>query len=75
MASTVAQYQTIIDTIDTAITSICENGQSVSFDGVTYTKANIGELISARKKYEAEMDLLSTTTKRSCTFVRGRMLT
>lgn len=47
MALTVSQ-------IDTAIEAILTTGQSVTVDGVTYTRADLGRLQELRKTLQAE---------------------
>jgi hypothetical protein len=37
-----------VDTIDTAITTIQTTGQSVSVEGMSYSAANLGDLIKLR---------------------------
>jgi hypothetical protein len=39
-----------VASIDAAITSIQENGQTFTLDGVTYNAANLGTLYDARDK-------------------------
>lgn len=43
-----------VATVETAITAIMDSGQSVTIDGVTYNRANIGLLISLREKLKEE---------------------
>lgn len=40
--------------IDTAIQTVIAKGQSFSLNGVTYTRANIGDLISLRDSLKVE---------------------
>lgn len=43
-----------IATVETAINTILSSGQSVSVDGLSYTKANIDLLIKLRDKIKEE---------------------
>ena len=52
MALTVSQ-------IDTAIEAILTTGQSVTVDGVTYTRADLGRLQELRKTLQAEESVSS----------------
>ena len=37
-----------VATVDAAITSIMDNGQSVTIDGIVYSQGNLGSLITLR---------------------------
>lgn len=52
MALTVSQ-------IDTAIEAILSTGQSVTADGVSYTRADLGRLQELRKNIQAEESISS----------------
>ena len=73
MASTAAEFETLIGKVDDAIEAILEKGQSITFDGVTYTKANIGDLMRIRayyvkRKSEIEKEYSSGGSRRVAEF-------
>jgi hypothetical protein len=61
MALTVAQ-------IDTAITTILANGQSVTVDGVSYSAANLKTLQDMRKEVQMEERNATRPTARGFNF-------
>ncbi len=50
-----------LSTVETAINTIQTTGQSVSIEGMSYTAANIGELMDLRKTIIQETNKANTT--------------
>jgi hypothetical protein len=46
-----ATYQELADAAELAILDILQNGQSITFQGQTYNKANLQDLFSVAKSY------------------------
>ena len=51
-----------VSQIDTAITAILELGQTITIDGVTYSKANLSELRALRTEIQGEEAVTSRGT-------------
>jgi len=45
-----------ISEIETAITAVQDSGQSCTFDGILYSRANLSALIQLRDKLKGETD-------------------
>ena len=67
-AKTTAEYQALLDEVDDAIEAVLTRGQSVSFDGVTYTAANIDGLLKLQSYYEHKIDLADKGDRRVAEF-------
>jgi len=54
-----------LSTIETAIETLLSGGQSVTVDGMTYTRASLGALITMRDKLKHESDRSTRPTFRA----------
>ena len=68
MAKTQADYQALLDKVDDAIEAVLEKGESITFDGVTYTKANIRDLMTLQAHYEKKVNRLEKGDRRVAEF-------
>lgn len=62
----------ILAAIDTAIVDILQNGQTVTFEGDTYDKANITSLFKQREKFTRKTSSMSSFFDRRKTIIPGR---
>lgn len=59
MAKTAAQIQAMLDEVDDAILEILQNGQSISINGRTYTRASLDTLYKLQEQYERQISRVS----------------
>jgi hypothetical protein len=58
-AKTAAQYQALLDKVDTCIEAILAGAQDVSFGDRRYTRADLGSLQQLRSHYEEMIDRIT----------------
>jgi hypothetical protein len=65
MAMTIAQYESLLTAVDTAIAGVLSNGQAAGSEGRTYTKADLGQLTQLREHYVQMIERLNMTAVNS----------
>ena len=63
-ATTLVEYEALRDKVEDAIEAILEGAQSVSCNGRTVTRANLGELQALHRFYNDKISRLSKGTRR-----------
>ena len=59
MAKTAAQWQALLDKVDSSIEDILDYGQSITSDGQTLTKADLNTLLKTQAYYQKQIDKLA----------------
>jgi len=58
-AKTLAQYEALLDAVDTCIEGILTGAQAMSMNGRSYARADLGQLRELREHYEERINSLN----------------
>ena len=65
MARTAAQYQVLLDKVDTAIEALLDDQcQSTTVDGRTFTRVNLDDLFKLQTFYQRQINRLEASSTR-----------